>query len=773
MADKTYKGITIKFGADTTSLGNALREIDQQAKSVTADLKEIDKGLKLDPKNVELLDKKFRAIGEAVQLSQKRLDALKQAQAEAAEQMKNGAEGAEERYKALETEIQKTENTLAQLKNQAKATSDAVKKELTDSIDKFAGQIKNLSLAVGAVVTALGGLTFSAASSADEINTLSKVTGISTEELQKFSYAANLIDVSVETLRGSLQRLTRNMNGASDESGAAYEAFKALGIEIKDTNGELRNNVDVFYETVDALGEIENATQRDAYAMQIFGRSAQELNPLIIAGSQALKDLGEEADNMGLIFDQETLDNLNEVQDKIDVTKQQLKGAATIIGGELADSFDTLFDGADGLLKMVQQAKEDGTLKEIADGVADAVEILINVLGAAAKFVYEFRNEIAAGVAALIAYKAALSISNIVSALVKTIKYFTVAQEAATGAQTAFNAAASVNPYAVIAAAAAAAVIAIMKFVAAEYEAAAAYGEFFDKVEEDLVKNNEAVRSYDELTDSIKRNSDARQKAAADVEGEFYGYEKLIDELYNLDEQETKTEATKARMKEIIGELNKAIPDLNIQIDNETGKLKTQREEIEKVTAATKEFQLAKAAAANQEVLMQDLASAELSKNKLDREYEQIANARKEKIKELAKKYNLDENISGGDLKHLLSSDKYSNYNNSGVKADLDELEKLDAQLATVTARSSQANDIYNALNEDVKANAELIEQYSEQLAEEAKATEDTTAATEELAGELEEQGDKFEEAINSTYSRRNSMGMYLRPQSSINPRIA
>lgn len=762
-SNNSYKGITVKFGADTTELGKALKDIDQQAKGVSADIKEIDKGLKIDPKNVDLTIQKINKLGEGIQTATTRLNVLKQAQAEARQAMENGAEGAEQRYKDLQREIQKTENEIAKLKKQAKETADAMKRDLSEAVDKFEGQVKKLAATVTAIVAALGGITASAAKSADEINTLSKVTGISTEELQKFQYASALVDVSTETLQSSLTKLTRSMSGASDETGSAYEAFRALGIEIKTANGDLRSNTDVFYEVIDALGEIDNATQRDALSMQIFGRSAQDLNPLIIAGSEALKQYGDEAEQMGLVFDQVTLDKLNEFQDKIDVSKQQLKGMATIVGGELIDSFNSLFNGADGLLKKAQEAKENGTLKEIADGVASAVTTLIDILAAAAKFVYEFRDAIVAGTVALIAYKAVMGISNIVTALVNAIKAFTAAQKAATAAQEGFNAAAALNPYALIAAAAAAAMIAIGKFVAAQYEANAAYGNFFDAVEEDLKKTSDAAKSYDELREKIESNQKAREKTVADIEGEYYGYEKLVARLYELNDIQDKTKDNRAEMEEIVSKLEGSVSGLSIAYDKETGALKTQRAEIEQAIQATKELAIAKAAAKQQESIAADIAAVELDKNKLSREIDEIYKERKQLAEEALKKYGIETDGDSLSALRLLRKNTSSNYD-AEKRADLDDtikkLEELDAKQAQLTVRENDAQNKLEDLNKSYDMNAEAIAKKSDELdaeekaaqaaaaaeAELAKATEEATAATEEAAKAYEEANSKAAE---------------------------
>ena len=772
--NNTYKGITVKFGADTTGLGKALKDIDTQAKSINGDLKEIDKGLKFDSKNVELTSQKFQKLSEGIQVTQKRLEMLRSAQASAQADIANGVDGAEARYKDLQREIARTETTLSNFKKQVKEAGDAIKKDLSDSIEKLAGQVKTAAVTVGALVTALGGIAITSAKTADDINTLSKVTGISTEELQKFSYASSLIDVDVSTLQSSLQRLVRNMQGAKDGTGDAAEAFGDLGVNIKTGSDELRNNLDVFYEVIDALGKVENETQRDAYAMQIFGRQAQDLNPLIKAGAQALKDYGDQAENMGLVFDQQTLDNLNELNDKLDISKQQLKGASMIIGGELLNSFDSLFGGADRLLKLVQEAKEDGTLAEIADAAASAVEGFVSVVSSAVKFIYEYRFAILAGVEALIAYKAAMSISNIVSALTRTIKYFTAATEAAAAAQNGMNAAAAVNPYAVIAAAATLAITGIADFVAAQYEANAAFGEFFDKVEKELEQNNEAVKSYDQLKGKIDQNREARQKATSDIEGEYHGYEKLVERLYELSEVESKSQGQKAEMAEIVSKLESGVDGLSIAFNKETAELRTQRDEIEKSIEKSKELALAKAALANQESIAQDLTSAQLDRNKLELELESISKAKQDKIKEIAQKYGLEEKKSVHEFISEIDKawqEQYSSGNEIAFdnKALKKELRELEVQESAITVRFNDASDKVKELQGDLDSITELTSNYSDTLADTAGTIDTVCGAAGDTSEALEEVSDAFEDAKSAASSYKSELASLISELGKVN----
>lgn len=176
---------------------------------------------------------------------------------------------------------------------------------------------------IGAIVTGLGKLTISTSQTADNLLTLSSTTGLSTDALQEFEYASELLDVSSDTMQGSLTKLIKNMETAKGGTGDAAEAFKKLHIKVSNSNGSLKDANDVFYKAIDALGKVKNETDRDAMSMQIFGKSARDLNPLIEAGSGKLRELGIEAHNVGYVMDNETLQQFGQLDDAMQRMSKQ------------------------------------------------------------------------------------------------------------------------------------------------------------------------------------------------------------------------------------------------------------------------------------------------------------------------------------------------------------------------------------------------------------------------------------------------------------------
>lgn len=191
--------------------------------------------------------------------------------------------------------------------------------------------IQKVSLAAGGLAAALLGNAYNAAKNADELNTLSQQYGISTAEIQKMNYAQDLIDVSTETMLSSIARLTREM-------GQGSAAFDQLGVSITNTDGTMKSSEEVWYATLEALSQVENETERDILATEIFGRSAMELAGIVDDGGAALKLLGEEAEASGMILGQEAVDAANNFNDSIDKMKATATAAFLEAGATLADA---------------------------------------------------------------------------------------------------------------------------------------------------------------------------------------------------------------------------------------------------------------------------------------------------------------------------------------------------------------------------------------------------------------------------------------------------
>lgn len=239
----------------------------------------------------------------------------------------------------------------------------------------LAGGFAAVAAAIVKVEKAMISMTKESAAFADNIITLSMQTGQSTEQLQEFSYATELIDVSVDTLQGSLTKLTNNMQDAMNGTGNAKDAFDTLGVSVTNTvDGSMRSANDVFYETIDALGQVKNETERDAMSMDIFGRSAQDLNPLIIQGSKTLKAYADEAHNVGYVLDDEALSALGAVDDAYQRLQKTQEGVKNQLSAEFAPYLEEFYGDVTTMVRDGGKALKDS-------GLVDAFGMLLETVG--------------------------------------------------------------------------------------------------------------------------------------------------------------------------------------------------------------------------------------------------------------------------------------------------------------------------------------------------------------------------------------------------------
>ena len=335
------KGITIEFRGDTTKLDKALREIKNSTKDIDKELKNVDRALKFNPKNIDLWRQKQELLRQRISQTETNLKDLKSAQAQ---MDAKGVDKNSEEYRRLQREIIETESKLKHFEGELRKIGNvnlrAASEQFKDIGDKLtsAGRaMSGLSTAAAAVTAAIGAVTAKSASWADDINTMSKKYSIGTKELQLYSAAAELVDVDVETIAKSHIKLEKQMASAAKGTGASADAFSKLGISVTNADGSLKSGDAVWQETIKALGSMENETERDAIAMQLMGKSAAELNPLIEDGGKTYAEFANTLDKYDLEFiDQKTLDQANAFNDSIDTIKSIGMVAFQQLGTQLA-----------------------------------------------------------------------------------------------------------------------------------------------------------------------------------------------------------------------------------------------------------------------------------------------------------------------------------------------------------------------------------------------------------------------------------------------------
>lgn len=388
MASGRIQGITIEISGDTVKLQDSLKEVDKSLRDTQSKLKDVNKLLKLDPKNTELLSQKQDALKKAIADSRMKVIELNKTLGEMGERNSSNAES----YDAIQREIiacqqqQKQWNAELSAMEPKVATIQDKLNAVSSATGKAAQATKGLSTAAGAAAVGLVGMATKAAADADDLLTLANQTGFTVEELQKMQYASSFIDVSMETMTGSITKLTKNMASGAD-------VFDTLGISITDADGNMRSAIDVWYESVDALGKVANETERDQLSMALFGKSAMEMAGVVDDGGAALRTLGEEAESTGLILSGDAVSSAVAFNDQIDKLKNTATQAFFSAGASLAETLiptlEKLVEVITGVLSWFGQL--DGgtqafiiTILALVASISPILGIISAVTGAAA-----------------------------------------------------------------------------------------------------------------------------------------------------------------------------------------------------------------------------------------------------------------------------------------------------------------------------------------------------------------------------------------------------
>ena len=553
MAGTKVRGITIELSADASGISSALKDVNKQISSTGRELKDIDRLLKLDPTNVQLLAQKQETLQRQMEQTREKVKLLKEAEEDLKKQMvDSGTEEQQKQLAALERELISSEqkiNKYAQEMDQAGKETDQFSKSqkeaenatesLSGGFSVLKGALANLAAdGIRMATNALKDLIAEGPQYADEILSMASKTSIATDTLQELSYMSDLVDVDVNTVAGSMKKLTKSMDSARSGSGSAAEAFKTLGVSVTDSNGQLRSSEDVFFDAIEALGGIQNEAERDAVAMKIFDKSATELNPMIEAGDDALRGFAEEAHEMGYVLDQDALEKLERVQDAFDRFNRKMTAVKNTVAAGVAPAIERAMQKLQSIVDRINWEKFGEQLGKAFEGIIDAFEWII-----------DNGDTISAVLAGIIAAFAAAKIIQVVQGIQKM-----------TQALLTMNAAANANPYVLLISAIVGVTVATVSLLKSAQAAYVANNDLIQSMDDSLSVLDENTEKINEMSDAYDEARQAREDNMNAGLEEMAHIETLSSELSTLaDANGVVQESDQARAQFILGELNQAL----------------------------------------------------------------------------------------------------------------------------------------------------------------------------------------------------------------------
>ena len=208
--------------------------------------------------------------------------------------------------------------------------------------------------------------------SADSIAKMGRELGISTEALSVFKREAELGGTDIETFRTGLQRLARNLSDAQNGLVTSKRAFADLGIEVLDSNGNLRNLEEVSLDVADRMSKMQDGTRKTARIMELMGRGGGALiNTLNTLGKKGFAVARREAEELGEIIDTKTAIAAEKFNDNLRDLGAVAKGFGLTLASELSPQLVRVTDN------LVKFAKKDENLKKFAGIIGQTFDDLI------------------------------------------------------------------------------------------------------------------------------------------------------------------------------------------------------------------------------------------------------------------------------------------------------------------------------------------------------------------------------------------------------------
>lgn len=264
--------------------------------------------------------------------------------------------------------------------------AEGLAKKMLSGVGTAAKWGAGIATAAGTVAAAVGGIAMSAAGTADEIDKMSQKIGLSKEGYQEWSYIMGQNGMEIDKMQVGMKTMTALMDSAAGGTASAVEKFEQLGVSIYDSNGKLRDQESVMEETLIALADMENGTEKARLATELFGKSGSEMMPMLNQGSKAMLDLKSRAHELGLVMSDDAVNAGVVLGDTIDDIKQSAAMIGTKLGSAVIPIIQQFADLIIQNMPMIQSAITalapvlTGLMDEMMPQIMELAQLLLPVI---------------------------------------------------------------------------------------------------------------------------------------------------------------------------------------------------------------------------------------------------------------------------------------------------------------------------------------------------------------------------------------------------------
>lgn len=411
-----YNAAMSGSGSAAKNLKDALTEVDAKLAANKAEVDRIaqsydktDRSAKGYEERNAALAQQNTQLNERLETQRQKMDLLREAMKKAADVYgDNSVEVQNYRKQLSETqaEIDKASKTISDnmetMNSGANPLLDTIKDltqqagvELPGGLDKAIGKLGALGDMAGTVGAAIAivkpiiGTISDASDSFSDLKSNAQLLGLDTTQYQKLQYALMQVGITSEGLSEIMNPLYGKIKEADDVLGDYAKGLKNMGdatdeerkkviemqntwsdynVQLYDTQGNLRDMDEIFYDLIESFAETSSATERITKMQGIFGETASKVNEIVENGGTSLRDLAEQAERTGKVLNESTVQALDNVNTAIGKFKQNLENAKNSLGALLVglltfngDLISDAWSGVKGSVKGMLTGYADGT----------------------------------------------------------------------------------------------------------------------------------------------------------------------------------------------------------------------------------------------------------------------------------------------------------------------------------------------------------------------------------------------------------------------------
>lgn len=558
-----------------------------------------------------------------------------------------------------------------------------------------------------------------------------------------------------------LRNILLKLEAPTDKAAAKLEE---LGVKAYDSDGKLRSMQDIFTDLNTAMADMTEQDKSLAKATIFNARDLGAVNALLNTTSDRWNELGDAIeDSTGAAHDMAEV-QLDNLAGDITLFKSAVEGAEITISDRLTPTLrDMVQFGTEAVGKLSDGFGRGG----LSGAVAAAHKIIADDLSEQATLIFGVETAVESLVAAYATYKGVTLFMEGVEAL----KAMTTWLQTATVETEALNTAQAANPLGMIAALAVGAATAVKNLIDIQTDLMDEVNSSYDLLSD---KQKEVVDNAKEVQQTISASRDEYEKTQQTIDDQVESYQLMADKLYELNDAQVMNSDVRKQMKVYADKLKGAIKGLNIEIDTETGRLKTQKSVVDDLIGSYEKQAKAQAAQRHLTELYDQQIEAEIArKNALNE-----VTAAEQELYDLVEKRNmaaraLNDTLAETEGKWTKTEEQIDKENRlreafenaeAAVSAQNDrlgdlrgafvnisgDLTKVNGEIETTKEMADELSDSVTEAADETQEGFDKIAEGSAEMAEAVVTNLDISEKVEEYTGKIEQLISEYESKLNA-----------------------